>query len=425
MRGWFGRLLKRHDQEVAVGSADDRESAQFLCVLGVAMLETGQATSDVERILSTVAEAYRLAPVRLVVLPTVMIVQLRNGQRTLEVDVVRPGAIRLDQAAEIDDLVAEASRAAMEPAAALARLEAIRTSPPRFGPWLTFVGYLLLTLGFGLLLDPTALAIPEYLLLGAVVGGLVMLGRRFPRFDAVLPVFAAFIATVLTTLFLSTWAGDIPLRVIAPALVSFLPGLTLTIGAVELSSNQVIAGASRVVYGISQLLLLAFGVVAGVAVTGGFASSAERGAQLGWWAPLVGLVLLAAGNLLFFSAPGRSFAWLLLSLVVTYGALSLGTLVLGAELSPFAGAVVVIPFARLIAQFRTAPPPAVTMLASFWLLVPGALGFLGLSQAFTGGSGGANQLLGTGISVFAIAVGILVSSVLTNAASTIRFRRMS
>jgi uncharacterized membrane protein YjjB (DUF3815 family) len=180
-----------------------------------------------------------------------------------------------------------------------------------------------------------------------------------------------------------------------------------------------------VVYGIAQLLLLAFGVIAGAAVTGGFPTTVERGAELGWWAPLVGLLFLAGGNILFLSAPRRSFAWLLLSLLVTYGALTLGTLVLGAELSPFAGALVVIPFARLIARFRTAPPASVTTLASFWLLVPGALGFLGVSQAITGGTGGVNQVLGTGISVFAIAVGILVSSARTNAASVIRFRRAS
>ena len=423
MGGWFRRLLKRREQSPQVTSADDSEAAQLLCELGIAMLEAGQATSDVERTLTTVAAAYRLDPVRLVVLPTVMIVQLRNAQRTIEVDLVRPGAARLDQAAEIDELVAAAARARLEPSAALAQLRAIRTSPPRFGGWLAFVGHILLTVGFGLVLDPVVPAIPAYFLLGAIVGALVMLGRRVPYFDAVLPVVAAFVATVLTVLFLSSWAGEIPLRIIAPALVSFLPGSTLTIGAVELTSNQVIAGSSRLVYGIAQLLLLAFGVVAGAAITGGFPTTTERGAELGWWAPLAGLVLLAVGYVFFLSAPRRSLAWLLLSLLVTYGALSVGTLVLGAELSPFAGALVVIPFSRLIAPFRTAPPPAVTTLASFWLLVPGALGFLGVSAAVTGGTGGVNQVLTTAISVFAIAVGILVSSALTNAASTIRLRR--
>lgn len=424
VRSWLQRLLKRQEQDDPVDSADDRESAQLLCELGIAMLQAGQATSDVENILTTVAAAYRLAPVRLVVLPTVMIVQLRNAERIIELDVVRPGALRLDQAAEIDNLVAEAARARMEPSVALARLSAIRASRSRFGGWLTFLGHILLTLGFGLVLDPVAQAIPAYLFLGAIVGALVMLGRRLPHFEAVLPVVVAFIATVLTVLFLSSWAGEIPLRIIAPALVSFLPGSTLTIGAIELTSNQVIAGASRVTYGIAQLLLLVFGVVAGAAVTGGFQHSVERGAELGWWAPLAGLLLLAIGYLLFLSAPKGSLPWLLLSLVVTYGALSLGTLILGAELSPFAGALVVIPFARLIARFRTAPPPAISTLASFWLLVPGALGFLGVSQTVTGGAGGVNQVLTTGISVFAIAVGILVSSALTNAAATIRFRKI-
>lgn len=396
-------------------AARERASARMLCELGVAMLEAGQATSDVDRILKRVAAKYGIAPLQVVALPTVMIVQSGESGEFAQIGTARPGAVRLDQAAAIDDIVSDAGLGLLMPSEALSRLAAIRESKPRFRWPLTLLGYIALTVGFGLLLDPTVEALPVYVLLGAVVGALIAVGRRVPHVDTIVPVVAAFVATLLAALFLSTWAHEIPLRVVAPALVAFLPGLALTVGAVELTTNQVVAGASRVVYGISQLLLLAFGVTAGAYVSGSATSVTESGQPLGWWAPLVGLVLLAGGNLLFLSAPRRSFAWLLVSLLVTYGALSLGTLALGAELAPFVGALVVVPLARLIARFKTAPPPAVTMLTSFWLLVPGALGFIGLNGAAAGIPDGTTSLVSTGISVFAIAVGTLVSSALTNA----------
>ncbi|MCV7082355.1 threonine/serine exporter family protein, partial [Mycolicibacterium insubricum] len=41
-----------------------------------------------------------------------------------------------------------------------------------------------------------------------------------------------------------------------PSLVALLPGLWLTVGAMELAGGSIIAGASRLMYGGVQLLLL-------------------------------------------------------------------------------------------------------------------------------------------------------------------------
>ncbi|WP_167005167.1 threonine/serine exporter family protein [Mumia sp. ZJ430] len=146
----------------------------------------------------------------------------------------------------------------------MARIEAVRASPPRFGQLTRLAGYVVLCVGFGLSLNPTAAALGSYALLGLAVGLLRMLARAMPTLQTALPVFAAFLVTVLTCTFVAGAVGDEPLRLIAPALVTFLPGLTMTVAAVELTSNQVVAGASRIIYGTAQLLLLAFGVVAGV-----------------------------------------------------------------------------------------------------------------------------------------------------------------
>ena len=56
---------------------------------------------------------------------------------------------------------------------------------------------------------------------------------------------------------------------ISPALVATLPGMSLTIGAMELASSQIVSGSSRLMYGMSQLALLLFGVAIGVHIAGG------------------------------------------------------------------------------------------------------------------------------------------------------------
>ncbi|MEF2976661.1 threonine/serine ThrE exporter family protein [Subtercola sp. YIM 133946] len=454
LRRQWGRTLKPQappkepDEE-----AKDTAILTMLRALGVAMLASSQATNDVENTLYDIAATYNLTGIRIAVLPTLVILQLdavagpgepqvagavstETGSQTVvgghgrysaedlaaragrtDLDTVSTLSIRLDQAAAIDELVGEAQRGTLDPDDALGRLAAIRTSAPRFGPWMTVVGHTVLCLGFGLTLNPTAAAIPAYILLGAIVGGLLVLGKRLPTLASAMPVFASFIVTVITTLFLAGAAGDSPLKLIAPALVSFLPGLTLTVASIELTSNQIIAGASRVVYGVAQLLLLAFGVIAGLTVThGGTEVTQVNG--LGWWSAIAGVALVGVGFVFFLSAPKRSFLWILVALFASYGAQTIGAVFLGSLLSGFVGALVVVPLSRFLAQFRSAPPATVMMLASFWLLVPGALGFIGISESAGGtsvsaGAASVTTLVNTGISLFSIALGILVGTGLT------------
>ncbi|MCU1480846.1 MAG: hypothetical protein JWQ19_1632 [Subtercola sp.] len=466
----WGRTLKppapapeRDDEE-----AKDTAILTMLRALGVAMLASSQATNDVEATLYEIADTYNLTGIRIAVLPTLVILQLDAvagpgeapvagavstetgshravtphtkrpaGQYGAEDLAARPGrtdldtvatlSIRLDQAAAIDELVNDARRGTLNPDDALDRLASIRTSAPRYGPWMTVVGHTVLCLGFGLTLNPTAAAIPAYILLGAIVGGLLLLGKRLPTLGSAMPVFASFIVTVITTLFLAGAAGDSPLKLIAPALVSFLPGLTLTVASIELTSNQIIAGASRVVYGVAQLLLLAFGVIAGLTVThGGTEVVISHG--LGWWSALAGVALVGVGFVFFLSAPKGSFLWILVALFASYGAQTIGVVFLGPLLSGFVGALVVVPLALLLTRFRTAPPATVMMLASFWLLVPGALGFIGISESAGGtsvssGAASVTTLVNTGISLFSIALGILVGTGLTRDFTRARVRR--
>ena len=94
-------------------------------------------------------------------------------------------------------------------------------------------------------------------------------------------------------------------------------------------------------------------------------------------------------------------------------------MLLSPELSGFLGALVVVPFTRWVARFRSAPPAVVTMIPAFWLLVPGALGFIGISSAARGAAS-LGVLVDTGLALFSIALGMLVGTGLTRDLSMVR-----
>jgi uncharacterized membrane protein YjjP (DUF1212 family) len=380
--------------------------------LGRAMLDSGQSVNDAQDTLKEVADRHGAHTVQTLVLPTCVFirVQTASGVVTDFTDAVG-GGLNLDQIGALFALIRRLRNQTITLADARAELRGIRGRPPRFGAIRTILGHSILTLGFGLILNPTAQLLPVYVVLGLAVGILRWLAARWPTLSTALPVVAAFLMTVVAIQVVYPWLGDSPLQVLVPPLISFLPGSVLTVAAIELTSNQIVSGASRLLYGVAQLLLLVFGVVAGSAVAGSLLQGQE-GAHLGWWAPWAGVVLVGVGQMWFSSTPRRSLPWVLVVLFAAYAAQLVGSYV-AAEISGFFGALVLVPLATLIERTRTGPPAIVTTLPAFWLLVPGSLSFLGLSELVSGVAGSVADLANAVVAVFAIALGMLVGTALT------------
>jgi len=388
----------------------DDDVAQMLGALGPAMLDANQSTSDVDETLAQVARAYQRPHLETLALPTMILVQAEvDGRASASVFPVKGSRLRLDQAGAIQGLIDDIIEHPQDPDQVIAEVARVRTAPPRFHSLWAIIGHALLTLGFGLVLNPTLTALPAYLGLGALVGVIVVFGSRLATLALVLPVITSFVVTVLCITFLARATGGDALLLIAPPLLSFLPGMALTIAAVELTSGQIIAGASRFVYGVAQLALLAFGVTAGIVVAGTLPHAGHTTA-LGWWAPWLGILLVAGGFLLYSSAPRGSLGWIVLALAVAYAAQATASLLIDPWLSGFFGAIVLVPFARIIQLFRSAPPTIVTTTCGFWILVPGALGFMGVTQAAAGAADAGQSLIEVVGSVLAIAIGMLVGS---------------
>jgi uncharacterized membrane protein YjjP (DUF1212 family) len=406
-------------QPVAAGpepDGDPRELRRFLIGLGGAMTAAGDSVDDVEERLGRVAVAYGVPQATITVLPTYLVLGLGPGDTSSVEKTISHGTLRFDQTAAVFELIDRAERRAVEPETGLRELEAIRESGPRFGGVERLAGFVTRTVGVCLVLRPTVTDVTVAACLGVVVGLLSNLFERSATLQTVLPFVAAVVVSLLTFLLAGGGWIDPDLRAMIAPLVSFIPGGTLTTGVVELAAGETVAGASRLVGGVVQLVLLGFGVIVGATlVEPGAAIQLVTAPQnlLGWWAPWVGVALIALGTFVALSAPRGALPWLLLVLVSARLGQEAGNALLGTQLGGFVGAVVMTLVAYAVAATPGGPPVLVTFLPGFWLLVPGSLGFIGVTESIVrGGSAAAASLVATVNAVVSIALGVLCGAAL-------------
>jgi uncharacterized membrane protein YjjB (DUF3815 family) len=224
------------------------------------------------------------------------------------------------------------------------------------------------------------------------------------------PVAAATLVSALTFAAVDHGLLDPGLRTLIPPLVTFLPGSVLTTATLELASGEMVAGASRLVFGGLQLMLLSFGIVAGADLVGlprAQALDDNYTNGLGWWAPWLGVVLFGLAVTVYFSAPPGALRWLLVVLLAAWVGQQAGRLVAGPAVSGFLGALVMTPVALAVARRPGGPPAQVTFLPAVWLLVPGAIGLIGLTEAVGRPALGLANLIQPLASIIAISLGVL------------------
>ena len=401
-------------------SVDDAALQQFLLQLGSALTAAGEAVNEVQDHLRAVAIAYGRHDARFVVLPTFLVIALDPRRpATLEPTSQLRGVLRLDQTSGLFDILKLAMKAEIDPEEGSRQVLEIITRPPHHRPVLTLLGYMILTAGICLILQPTWSDVALAAGFGLIVGVLTHLAGRWAPAQTLLPVAAAFTVSALTFLLANQGWANANLRSMVAPLITFLPGAALTMSVIELSAGQMVSGASRLVSGALQLVLLAFGIVIaadafGFPVTEVLASSPQN--LIGWWAPWLGVIVFGIGVAVFNSAPSGSLPGLFLVLLVAFVGQQLGSALLGGYAGGFIGALAMTITARLIERTKFGPPALVSFLPGFWLLVPGALGLIGLTEYITSGPVlGVQSLLGTLAAMVAIAVGVLCGYLLVDA----------
>jgi uncharacterized membrane protein YjjP (DUF1212 family) len=410
-------LLRRQVlMEAASTATGTSELLEFMFRLGQAYLASGEQTALVELYLRRIATAYGMRRSRVVALSTALFITVHDGNEERVTLAEAPAQVlRLDQIADLYTLGESAQRGEVTPGDGLVRLSMLLRKAPRFGSAGVVVGHTILSIGVALVLMPALRNLTAAAVLGAIVGALKVFNRDRPILAAPLSVVAAALVSVLVFLALRQGLPVDPQYALIAPLVTFLPGAMLTFGMVELAYGDMVSGTSRLVTGLVELVLLAFGLTAGAVLVGyspeNLADATRESVAAPWslTAPWLGVLVFGIGVYFTFSAPRNSLWWMLLVLALAFAAQQLGAFLFRQEISGFFGTLVATPLGYLIQKRFRGPPAMVTFLPSFWLLVPGAMGLLSVNRLLNDPSK-VEGLLGVAFALASIALGTLVGA---------------
>ncbi|MBJ7383501.1 MAG: threonine/serine exporter family protein, partial [Mycolicibacterium sp.] len=320
-------------------SEDDDAVRTLLAYLGAAMVATGQPVSDVEDDLARVSAALGYPGIQIAASPTGVILNLASGSAATFESV--QGGLRLDQAAEVRAIRHRLSQSTLTVSQATAELLALRRRPPRYPQWLANLGWIAIATGIALILQPGGPNVAFAAAGAVVVVALFRLGQRFALIATLLPTLASFLlACGVFAAANADWL-DGPLRTLLPPLAVLLPGALIVTAMSELAAGDMVAGASRLTFGLVQLLLFTLGIIAASHVIALPAAQLAnlRVDTLGWWAAPLGLILISIGIGVLKSPPVRLLPWITVVLGLAFAAQSYGQHVSGAVLGSFLGAV--------------------------------------------------------------------------------------
>ncbi len=410
-----------------------RANFAALEAIGEAMIDAGYTVMTVQESLEGIARVNGFPRTEIVAMPTALFVSTRSSPsasaRGGSAGEVHTGAISsghrpllLHQLDELDTIVGQARAGAIDANRARALVLLLRRLPPPYPAAVRVLAYVPVCAALAVLLGASATGVAVASVLGALVGAVLLLGSRLPRsYTPLITVTLAFgCAAAVFLLVRLGWDPGVLPSLIAP-LVVLLPGALLTTGIIELSTGQMMEGVARVAAGLMQLVLLVAGfVVAAVLVDLPHIAFAEADRPLGPIAPWIAVAVFGIGIVVNRGGRPRTILWTVPILYCAYGAQVLGELVFGGVISAFIGAVVLTPLAVLASRHPSGPAAPVVFLPGFWMLVPGALGLVGVTALLGGDHTGLSTLITTVSTMVAIAVGALLGSALTGAFHTTR-----
>lgn len=390
---------------------DPQQTRRLLAWLGSGLLAGGMPVHEVEEDVREAAVALGHEGIEVAASPTGLWVTLASGEATTFEAV--DGGVRLDQLAEVTAVHAALTAGTLPAAEALQRLSVLRQRPHRYPAYGLPVGTFLVAIGIALVLAPAWPSILFAAVISQVVAGLMALSGRTLLVGPLLPFLAAFASSVAAFGLAERGLVDAPLWTLVPPIAVLLPGSLIVTGLTELSAGAMMAGTGRLAYGGTQMLLATLGVGAAVAVLGLPLSliDGQRPESLGWWAPLIGLLVIAVGISLLESVPPSLVPALLVTVLATFAAQSLGNAASeGPWVGTFLGACAASLTATLVEFVRPQVPRVIAFLPSFWLLVPGSLGLVSVAQLESSPTAGVLAAVEVLVIVASIALGVLVGA---------------
>jgi uncharacterized membrane protein YjjP (DUF1212 family) len=293
---------------------------------------------------------------------------------------VEPGDQDLGRLSAVHDVARGVARDELTPSAGSAWLDAIDTAPPPYRGIIRVAAMGLSSAAAAIFLGGGSREITVAGIIGLGIGLLAYVGEKARAVRRLFEPLSAFVASVLAAL-AARVIGPLSVYLVTLAgIIILIPGFTLTVAVTELSNRHLVAGTARLFGALTTLVVLAVGVaIGGTLMTTllGAPPPAEP-AALPAWTLAVALVAAPLGFAVLLKALPRDVPWIVATCGLGFAATRAGGVILGPELGVFAGAVVV-GLAGSVYNYTRARPAAVLRVPGILLLVPGSIGFRGLT----------------------------------------------
>ncbi|MCB9625625.1 MAG: threonine/serine exporter family protein [Sandaracinus sp.] len=357
-------------------------SHNFLLRLAELLHHYGTPAFRLERVLIKVASSLGVEG-EFLSTPTSVMVSLGVGTDK-EMHLVRgnSGEVNLGKLVEFDEVMEDVEHHRIDVEEASARLERIEARGTGYPFVLTVLAFGVASAGAARFFGGglAELGVTFLLSVGALMLGRV-LTRRADTVDLFEPMAAFLVA------FASLGLAHVPglefneKTVTLASLIVFLPGLTLTTALNELATRHLVSGVSRLAGSFAIFLTLLFGVALGWRVGiecfgPGFTSTLHGLPPWTLWATAA-IAPFAFGVLL--DARPRELPVIFLAGFIGFLGVTLGARVVGSDLAPFLGALLVGLVSNTYARISNRPA-IVPMTPGIFMLVPGSFGFRSLTS---------------------------------------------
>ncbi|MBK7535030.1 MAG: threonine/serine exporter family protein [Myxococcales bacterium] len=196
----------------------------------------------------------------------------------------------------------------------------------------------------------------------------------------VFELIAAMIAALAASLAATQWHSLSASLVTVAALVVLLPGLSLTVAMTELATGSLISGTARLLAAVIVLLELGVGVAIGERLAAQLVMIPRQlSAPLPEWTVWISLLAAALGVSVLLQSRWRTVGWIVLACLAGTLGSRVGAHWLGHDLGTLFGAFALGVSANVYARALDRPSQAVLVPAAI-LLVPGSIGFRGMSS---------------------------------------------
>jgi uncharacterized membrane protein YjjP (DUF1212 family) len=369
-----------HQKPADDSTIGPRDAVGFVLRLGRALHVYGIPAHRLEEVMGKAAERLGLQG-QFFSTPTAIFASFgrQDEQRTFLMRVT-PGEVNLGKIAELDDVTTGVLRGAVDPAEGSKQIDGILAEPHHYGAALTTIAFSLASAAASRFLGGGLKEIAASALIGLVIGLLSLFVGKYQSFGKVYEFAAAGVASVFAgslTFAIGPYAVS---NATLAGLIVLMPGLTLTIALIELSTRNLSSGTSRLSGAFVVFLSIGFGVAVGGAVANLLVGepAVARAEPLPVWTEALALVTMPIALTILLRAHMRDALWIMIAGALAVGGSRLGVRFFGPETGVFLGALTVGVasnwYARLLDR-----PAIITEVPGIMLLVPGSVGFRGLA----------------------------------------------